>query len=185
MDEISIFVNYNSIRVFLGSIIFYFYLYFSFSGATELASGISIFLGVYIPRNFKNPIFSRNLQDHWNRWNISLMQVLKEAIFYPFSLFVSRVFRIGPQLSIPISIFAVFIFLGFWQGSQMKYYFFSLYHALGLTVVFYFSQFDIARKYFSENLLLQKIYSFLSWSITFVWISFSYGIYCGTIRFFK
>jgi D-alanyl-lipoteichoic acid acyltransferase DltB (MBOAT superfamily) len=60
-----------------------FWLYNDFAGYTSLARGISLLFGIRLSPNFKQPFFSRNMLDFWNRWHMSLSFWLRDYIFFP------------------------------------------------------------------------------------------------------
>ena len=60
------------------------YLYFDFAGYSDFAVGVSYLLGIHTPENFKRPFLARNIQDFWNRWNISLSTWLRDHVYMRF-----------------------------------------------------------------------------------------------------
>ena len=52
-------------------------VYADFSGYTDIAIGIAMLLGFYLPQNFDSPYKSRNPQECWRRWHMSLSRWLK------------------------------------------------------------------------------------------------------------
>lgn len=58
-----------------------FQLYCDFSGYTDLACGISLFLGIRLPENFNLPYHSATITEFWRRWHISLSSWLREYLY--------------------------------------------------------------------------------------------------------
>ena len=58
-------------------------LYADFSGYTDIATGVALLLGFWIPRNFDSPYKSTDAQVFWKRWHISLSSWLQEYLYYP------------------------------------------------------------------------------------------------------
>lgn len=161
---------------------FYTSLYFSFSGLCDLATAFSVVLGIHIPRNFKNPLMSMNLQEHWLRWHVSFMNILRETIYIPSVVFLHRNQPVLAKMFAPvIGIFIVFISIGIWQGGNLRYVEFALWHAMGLTIVFYYGKFNIRKTINSKSIYLGRTYDFLSWIVTIIFISLGYFIFMNDL----
>ena len=58
-------------------------VYADFSGYTDIAIGIAMLLGFYLPQNFDSPYKSKNPQEFWRRWHMSLSRWLKSYLYIP------------------------------------------------------------------------------------------------------
>ncbi len=58
-------------------------VYADFSGYTDIAIGIAMLMGFYLPKNFDSPYQSRNPQEFWRRWHMSLSRWLKSYLYIP------------------------------------------------------------------------------------------------------
>ena len=58
-------------------------VYADFSGYTDIAIGIAMLLGFYLPQNFDSPYKARNPQEFWRRWHMSLSRWLKSYLYIP------------------------------------------------------------------------------------------------------
>lgn len=58
-------------------------VYADFSGYTDIAIGLSMLMGFYLPRNFNSPYKAANCSDFWRRWHISLSRWLKTYLYIP------------------------------------------------------------------------------------------------------
>ena len=58
-------------------------IYCDFSGYSEIAIGIALWLGFKIPPNFMSPYQSLNITEFWRRWHISLSRWLKDYLYIP------------------------------------------------------------------------------------------------------
>lgn len=58
-------------------------IYCDFSGYSEIAIGIALWLGFKIPPNFMSPYQSKNITEFWRRWHISLSTWLKDYLYIP------------------------------------------------------------------------------------------------------
>lgn len=58
-------------------------IYCDFSGYSEIAIGIALWLGFKIPPNFMSPYQSTSITEFWRRWHISLSSWLKDYLYIP------------------------------------------------------------------------------------------------------
>ena len=58
-------------------------VYADFSGYTDIAIGIAMLMGFYLPQNFDSPYKSLNPQEFWRRWHMSLSRWLKSYLYIP------------------------------------------------------------------------------------------------------
>jgi alginate O-acetyltransferase complex protein AlgI len=58
-------------------------VYCDFSGYTDIAIGIALLLGFYLPKNFNSPYKAENCGEFWKRWHISLSSWLKDYLYIP------------------------------------------------------------------------------------------------------
>ena len=118
------------------------YLYTNFSGYCDIMIGVSGLLGIYVMENFQDPFLSRNLQEFWNRWHISLSTYARDMMFSPLTKVLIR--KSGPRYAnhmIALSIFCVFVAVGVWHGASWNWLLFGVWHGLGLAVCHYYTIF--------------------------------------------
>lgn len=58
-------------------------VYADFSGYTDIAIGVAMMMGFYLPQNFNSPYKAPNPQDFWRRWHMSLSRWLKSYLYIP------------------------------------------------------------------------------------------------------
>ena len=58
-------------------------VYADFSGYTDIAIGVAMLMGFYLPVNFNSPYKAPNAQDFWRRWHMSLSRWLKSYLYIP------------------------------------------------------------------------------------------------------
>lgn len=58
-------------------------VYADFSGYTDIAIGVAMLMGFYLPRNFNSPYKATNAGNFWKRWHISLSQWLQSYLYIP------------------------------------------------------------------------------------------------------
>ena len=58
-------------------------VYADFSGYTDIATGVAMLMGFYLPKNFNSPYKARNAGEFWKRWHISLSKWLQDYLYIP------------------------------------------------------------------------------------------------------
>ena len=58
-------------------------VYADFSGYTDIAIGVAMLMGFYLPQNFNSPYKASNAGNFWKRWHISLSRWLQEYLYIP------------------------------------------------------------------------------------------------------
>ena len=58
-------------------------VYADFSGYTDIAIGVAMLMGFYLPQNFNSPYKASNPQDFWRRWHMSLSYWLRSYLYIP------------------------------------------------------------------------------------------------------
>ena len=77
---------YTGVYVFLGMIFYAIQLYADFTGGIDITIGIAQVFGIQVKENFIRPFFSKNIEEYWRRWHISMGSWFRDYIFYPLSL---------------------------------------------------------------------------------------------------
>ena len=58
-------------------------IYADFSGYTDIATGVAMLMGFYLPINFNSPYKATNAGEFWKRWHISLSKWLQTYLYIP------------------------------------------------------------------------------------------------------
>jgi D-alanyl-lipoteichoic acid acyltransferase DltB (MBOAT superfamily) len=58
-------------------------VYADFSGYTDIAIGVAMLMGFYLPKNFNSPYKATNAGNFWKRWHISLSRWLQDYLYIP------------------------------------------------------------------------------------------------------
>jgi len=87
-------------------------VYADFSGYTDIAIGVAMLMGFYLPMNFNSPYKATNPQDFWRRWHMSLSNWLKNYLYIP--LGGNRNATFGTYFFI-----ALFAALGIWLSGNV------------------------------------------------------------------
>ncbi len=154
-------------------------IYFQFSGFCDMMIAFGRCLGFEMRENFRSPLLSRNPQDHWRRWHISLVEYFREVFFYPMLLRCQQI--LGKELALPAAIgctFVTFLGIGFWHGAGTKYLVFGLYHAAGVSWILVYDK--LLRAFLKEKIHLyqsSRVVGFCAWFLTTIYLSVGYLIY--------
>ncbi len=133
------YLKYDGGIIFLAAICYTIQLYCEFSGTMDVILGTGEIFDVKYPENFRQPFFSKSINEFWRRWHITLGTWFKDYIFYPVSL--SKPMRklttfgrkhlgnhLGPLLAGAVALFCVWLCNGLWHGAQWTFIMFGMYH---------------------------------------------------------
>ena len=70
-------------HAWIGALAYTFQLYFDFSGYSDMAIGISLMFGIFLPLNFNSPYKATSIVDFWRRWHMTLSQFLRDYLYIP------------------------------------------------------------------------------------------------------
>ena len=133
--------NYNGLTLIIAVFFYAVELYADFSGYMDIACGISQMLGIKLAENFNRPYFSRNIQEYWRRWHISLNEWFKEHLMMPAvtsgwnrkaSKLLGKVFPKAKKgnLRTVFPLILVWIITGIWHGAEDVYIGWGVYFAI-------------------------------------------------------
>lgn len=131
--------DFSGANILLAVLLYTFQIYTEFSGCMDIVCGISEMLGINLAENFRQPFFSKSIDEFWRRWHITLGAWLKDYVFYPVSLSksskkLSAFCRkklggyYGTLIPAAYALFFVWLLNGFWHGASWKYVFYGLYY---------------------------------------------------------
>ena len=87
-------------------------VYADFSGYTDIAIGVAMLMGFYLPMNFNSPYKSQSPQEFWRRWHMSLGRWLKTYLYIP--LGGNRKIGFGTYFWIALIAFVSAALTGWW-----------------------------------------------------------------------
>ncbi len=127
------------------------YIYFNFSGYSDMAIGLGKIVGIELPENFNYPFFKRNLQQFWANWHISLTSWLTDYIYWPLArkLRHKQTLKKRPVTLSIICIIITFLACGLWHGDGLNFILWGLYHGVGLAILNSYTY--LVKKYASRN----------------------------------
>jgi D-alanyl-lipoteichoic acid acyltransferase DltB (MBOAT superfamily) len=89
----------------------FFLLYADFSGYSDIARGLGKIFGFDIVENFRRPYFASTLGDFLTRWHISLIDWVKDFIYWPVAL---------KTRNLALATCSAFLALAFWHGFDWR-----------------------------------------------------------------
>lgn len=103
-------------------------IYADFSGCMDIVIGVSELFDIKLVENFNNPFFSRNSQEFWQRWHISLGLWVKDYVLYPLlkSKLMKKLSRVakskygnkaGRKVVNAFGMLVLWITIGIWHGA--------------------------------------------------------------------
>ena len=134
--------NYSGSAIVIATVMYTIQLYCDFSGCIDIVSGVSELFGIKVAENFRQPFFSKSINEFWRRWHITLGLWLKEYVYYPVILsghfkavdkFAKKHLKSNHLINVIPAAYALFFVWfsnGLWHGASMKYILYGLYYYL-------------------------------------------------------
>jgi alginate O-acetyltransferase complex protein AlgI len=116
------------IDVIIASVFFTIQIYCDFSGYTDMARGTAKFFGINLTLNFDLPYFSKNPQEFWKRWHISLSSWLRDYLYI--SLGGNRDGKAKTYRNLMITM----ALGGLWHGAAWNFILWGIYHGILLCI---------------------------------------------------
>lgn len=109
------------------------YLYFDFSGYTDIAIGLAKAFGIDLLPNFNRPFLSENVTTFWKRFHMSLSLWFNDYVFKQVSF---RRRKWGKYAAV-FAVFVTFTLFGIWHGAGWNFMFLGLVQALAINYEFF------------------------------------------------
>lgn len=133
--------NYIGIYPWVAVMLFPLQLYTDFSGCMDIVLGGAELFDIRLSENFYNPFFSRNCQEFWQRWHITLGAWAKDYIYYPLlksrslqkmGKAVKKKFgkKAGKYTTWTVGMFILWLTIGVWHGGVQHIFGVSLWFFL-------------------------------------------------------
>lgn len=145
------------------------YLYFDFSGYTDIAIGTARLFGIELLPNFTRPFFAENVSNFWRRFHISLASWFNDYIFRQTVL---KRRRWGVYASV-YGVFLTWLLFGIWHGGGWHFMILGLLQAIAINYEYFTRGFR--RKLFSK--IPTPIDKWIGRTITYLF-------YCISLVFF-
>ena len=102
--------------LWLGSVCYSLYLFFDFSGYSDMAIGASNIFGFKCEKNFDYPYTTKSVSEFWRRWHISLGSWFRDYVYFPMGGS-----RVKSKARLVFNLFVVWILTGIWHGSTLNF----------------------------------------------------------------
>ncbi|MEE0968401.1 MAG: MBOAT family protein [Clostridia bacterium] len=133
------------------------YIYFDFSGYSDMAIGLGKMFGFKFLENFNYPYISKSATEFWRRWHMSLGSWFRDYVYIP--LGGNRVSKMRHVFNI----FVVWFLTGFWHGAAWNFIVWGLFFGVLLII----EKFWIY-KYLNESKVIGHVYTLLAAILSFV-----------------
>lgn len=117
---------YSGLENLLGVYGYALQLYCDFSGYSDMAIGLALWMGFHIPANFRAPYKSDSITDFWRRWHISLSTWLRDYLYI--TLGGNRCSR----LRMYFNQFLTMLLGGLWHGASWNFVIWGSVHGAAL-----------------------------------------------------
>ncbi|WP_029583262.1 MBOAT family protein [Bradyrhizobium sp. URHD0069] len=115
-------------QAWIGALAYTFQLYFDFSGYSDMAIGISLMFGIFLPLNFNSPYKATSIIDFWRRWHMTLSQFLRDYLYIPLGGN-----RHGPVLRY-VNLMITMVLGGLWHGAAWTFVVWGALHGAYLCI---------------------------------------------------
>lgn len=109
------------------------YLYFDFSGYTDIGIGVAKMFGIDLMPNFNRPFFSENMTTFWKRFHISLSSWFNDYIFKQIS-FKYRKWGVYASL---YALAITWLLFGIWHGAGWTFMLIGVLQVIAITFEFF------------------------------------------------
>jgi alginate O-acetyltransferase complex protein AlgI len=165
----------------IGIYAYMFYVYFDFSGYSDMAIGSARLVGINLPENFNYPFLRRNLQQFWANWHMSLTSWLTDYIYWPLAKKIRHVqtLKSSPVAISCICIVVTFGACGLWHGDGVNFIIWGTYHGVGLAMLNIYTQFEKKRVplKWKKRINSTRWGYAASWFITFQYAAFGFLLF--------
>ena len=143
-------------------------LYCDFSGYSDMAIGIALWLGFTIPANFRSPYKSESITDFWRRWHISLSSWLRDYLYISLGGNRKGKFRMY------LNLFLTMLLGGLWHGASLNFVIWGALHGIALGIHKYFRQLLGHDKHYQSHGWKRFGATFLTFHLVcFCWLFFA------------
>ena len=112
----------------LGIVCYTLFIYFDFSGYSDMAIGLGRMFGFVFPENFNYPYIASSITDFWRRWHITLSSWFRDYLYIPMGGNRRRPIRVY------FNLLTVFFLCGLWHGATWSFVAWGLYHGVFLII---------------------------------------------------
>ena len=155
--------SYTSFENLMASYGYAIQIYCDFSGYSDMAIGLALLMGFWLPPNFRTPYQSASISEFWRRWHISLSTWLRDYLYI--SLGGNR----GGKFKTYINLFLTMLLGGLWHGASWKFVFWGVLHGSALAFERFFGNLiRLPKNYFVKTIQILLTFHF----VAFCWLFF-------------
>jgi alginate O-acetyltransferase complex protein AlgI len=122
-----------------------FYVYYDFSGYSDMAIGLAMIFGFHFLENFNYPYIAKSITDFWRRWHMSLSYWFRDYVYIPLG---------GNRKRAIFNIMFVWFLTGFWHGANWNFIAWGIFFGLVLLL----EKFILKRVLDKSPILIRHIY---------------------------
>ncbi len=133
------------------------YIYFDFSGYSDMAIGLGKIFGFHFLENFNYPFIAKSATEFWRRWHMSLGTWFRDYLYIPLG---------GNRVSKPrflLNIFAVWLFTGFWHGASWNFILWGVFFGVLLLIEKFW-----LLKHLEKSKIISRVYILFAVMISFM-----------------
>ncbi len=143
----------------LGAIFYTLYIYYDFSGYSDMAIGLGKIFGFDFSENFNYPYISRSITEFWRRWHISLSSWFRDYLYIPLG---------GSRTgNVYFNLFVVFLATGIWHGASWGFLIWGVWHGI----------FMLIERAFRGKELKFRVPSFVKWLYTILVVTLGWVLF--------
>jgi alginate O-acetyltransferase complex protein AlgI len=169
-DRLALYVNvvynrpdeFHYLNLILATLFFTIQIYCDFSGYSDIAIGTARAMGFDLMINFNRPYFSKNIQEFWKRWHISLSTWFRDYVYISLGGNRAGIKRVYFNTAV------VFLLSGFWHGANWTFIIWGGLHTI------YILAYMAIKRYGKWKLPDSIIIDFMGWFLTFILVSFAW-----------
>jgi len=155
--------SYSSFENLMASYGYAIQIYCDFSGYSDMAIGLALLMGFWLPPNFRTPYQSASITEFWRRWHISLSTWLRDYLYI--SLGGNR----GGKFKTYINLFLTMLLGGLWHGASWKFVLWGVLHGSALAFERFFGNLiKLPKNYFVKTIQILLTFHF----VAFCWLFF-------------
>src|SRR6201996_3756636 len=153
-------------QAWIGALAYTFQLYFDFSGYSDMAIGISLMFGIFLPLNFNSPYKAVSIIDFWRRWHMTLSQFLRDYLYIP--LGGNRRGRVMRYVNLMLTM----VLGGLWHGAAWTFVAWGALHGVYLCINHAWNHFgpSIAPRFARAADIAALVLTFLA--VVIAWVFF-------------
>lgn len=155
--------SYTSFENLMASYGYAIQIYCDFSGYSDMAIGLALLMGFWLPPNFRTPYQSASITEFWRRWHISLSTWLRDYLYI--SLGGNR----SGKFKTYVNLFLTMLLGGLWHGASWKFVLWGVLHGSALAFERFFGNLiKLPKNYFVKTIQILLTFHF----VAFCWLFF-------------